>query len=128
VEIANTVAPILSNPGHEVTVSALPRADVAKKRGKAALVLDVVRPLGPTALNTLVSLASAEDASRAADLVRRPPKGLASTARALAATLKVGVIGEVRASGGVAPDVTLAKNAALEGWDLGASFRKKGGK
>ncbi len=128
VEIANTVAPILSSPGHEVTVSALPRADVAKKRGKAALVLDVVRPLGSGALNTLVSLASAEDAARAADLVRRPPKGLATTARALAATLKVGVIGEVRAAGGVAPDVTLAKSAAQGGWDLCASFRKKGAK
>lgn len=125
VEIANTVAPILSNPGHEVTVSALPRAEVAKKRGKAALVLDVVRPLGPGALNTLVSLASAEEASRAADLVRRPPKGLATTARALATTLKVGVIGEVRASGGLVADTTLAKNAVTDGWDLCASFRKK---
>ena len=128
VEIANTLAPILSNPGHEVTVLAISRAEVAKRRGKSALVLDIVRPLGPGATSTMLALASAEDASRAADLVRRPPKVIPASARAAAATLKVGVIGEVRASGGVVPDVTLAKNAVHDGWDLGASFRRKGTK
>lgn len=128
VEIANTLAPILSNPGHEVTVLAISRAEVAKRRGKSALVLDIVRPLGPGATSTMLALASAEDASRAADLVRRPPKVIPANARAAAATLKVGVIGEVRASGGVVPDVTLAKNAVHDGWDLGASFRRKGTK
>lgn len=128
VEIATTLAPILGSPGHEVTVAALPRAEVAKRRGKAALVLDVVRPLGPGALNTLLALASAGDSARAAELARKPPKSPSSSARALAASLKVGVIGEVRASGGVVPDVTLAKGAVNDGWDLGASFRKKGAK
>lgn len=128
VEIANTVAPILSNPGHEVTVTALPRAEVAKRRGKAALMLDVVRPLGPGAMSTLLALATAEDPARAAELSRRPPKGMGSSARALAGLLRVGVIGEVRASGGVVPEVTLAKNAVHDGWDLGASFRRKTGK
>lgn len=125
VEIATTVAPILSSPGHEVTVSALPRAEVAKRRGKAALLLDVVRPLGPGALNTLLALASAHDAAHAQDLARKPPKSPSSSARALAASLQVGVIGEVRASGGVIPQLTLAKDAVHGGWDLGASFRRK---
>lgn len=128
VEIANTLAPILSNPGHEVTVTALPRADVAKRRGKAALVLDIVRPLGPGSMSTLLALATAEDPVRAAELARRPPKTLASSARGLAASLRVGVIAELRASGGVVPDVVLAKNAVHDGWDLGASFRRRGGK
>ncbi len=128
VEIANTLAPILSNPGHEVTVSAIARAEVAKRRGKSALVLDIVRPLAPGATGTLLALASAEDASRAAELVRQPPKVIPSTARGAAALLKVGVLGEVRASGGVVPDVTLAKNAVHDGWDLGASFRRKAAK
>lgn len=125
VEIASTVAPILSSPGHEVTVSAVPRADAAKRRGKAALMLDVVRPLGPGALGTLLALASAHDPARAADLARKPPKSPSSSARVLAASLEVGVIGEVRASGGVIPEVTLAKSAVSGGWDLGASFRRK---
>ncbi|MEZ4314533.1 MAG: hypothetical protein R3F14_41480 [Polyangiaceae bacterium] len=125
VEIATTLAPILSAPGHEVTVSPLPRAEVAKRRGKAALLLDVVRPLGPGGLNTLLSLATAQDPSHAADLSRKPPKNPSSSARALATALSVGVIGEVRASGGVIPSVTLAKQAFVDGWDLGASFRRK---
>lgn len=128
VEIANTLAPILSNAGHEVTVAAVTRAEAAKRRGKAALMLDVVRPLGPGALSALVSLASAGDAARAAELVKHPPKSLASSARALTSSLRVGVLGEVRASGGVVPEVVLAKNAVEGGWDLAASYRKKSGK
>lgn len=128
VEIATTLAPILSNPGHEVTAAPLPRAEVAKRRGKAALMLDVVRPLGPGPLGTLLALASAEGAARAAEIARRPPKSPATSARALSASLQVGVVGEVRASGGVVPDVTLAKNTVSDGWDLGASFRRKGAK
>ena len=125
VEIATTLASILSNPGHEVTAAPVARSEVAKRRGKAALLLDVVRPLAPGALGTLLSLASAEDPARAAELAKQPPKTLPTTARGAAALLKVGVIGEVRAQGGVVPDVTLAKNAVTDGWDLGASFRRK---
>lgn len=125
VEIAATLAPILSGPGHEVTAAPVSRSELAKRRGKAALMLDLVRPLGPGPLNTLLSLASAESPARAVEVAKKPPKNPASSARALAATLQVGVIGEVRASGGVIADVTLAKNAAGEGWDLGASFRRK---
>jgi peptide/nickel transport system substrate-binding protein len=128
VEIATTLAPILSSPGHEVTALALPRAEVAKRRFKSALLLDVVRPLGPGPLNTLLALASAEGPARAAEIARKPPKSPAASARALAASLQVGVIGEVRASGGVVPEVTLAKSADHLGWDLGASFRRKNAK
>ncbi len=128
VEIAGTVAPILSNPGHEVTVAALPRAEVAKKRGKAALVLDVVRPLSPGPLGTLLSLASAEDATRAIELSRRPPKNLGSPVRSLTSSLRVGVLGEVRAAGGATADLAFAKTAPIEGWDLGATYRRKVGK
>lgn len=128
VEIARTLAPILSSTGHEVTVATLPRADVAKRRGKSALVLDVVRPLGPGGTNTLLALASAEDPARAADLARHLPKSIPSSARAATASLSVGVLGEVRASGGVIPEVTLAKNTVMDGWDLGASYRRKSSK
>ncbi|MFO0586603.1 MAG: hypothetical protein U0441_03660 [Polyangiaceae bacterium] len=128
VEIATTLAPILSNPGHEVTVASVARSEVAKRRGKSALVLDVVRPLAPGAMGTLLALASAEDAARASELAKQPPKTIPNTARGAGALLKVGVIGEVRAQGGVVPDVTLAKNAILDGWDLGASFRRKAAK
>jgi len=128
VEIARTLAPILSNAGHEVTVATLPRAEVAKRRGKSALVLDVVRPFGPGYTNAMLALASAEDPARAGDLVRHPPKSIPTSARAATASLSVGVLGEVRAQGGVIPEVTLAKNAVTDGWDLGASYRRKASK
>jgi len=126
VEVAQSIGPILSSPGHEITVQPLSRGEITKRRarGKVTLGLDVVRPLGSSALQTLLALATADDVVLARDLARRPPK-LAPGAlpRALTSALRLGVIGEIRIAGGVVPDLTLARSS-LEGWDLGASFRK----
>ncbi len=126
VEIAQSVAPILSRPGHEITVEPLSRGELAKRRsrGKITLGLEVVRPVGLGALGALVALATADDPARAKDIVRHPPRIPAgATARSLTTTLRVGVVGELRVTGGVVPEVTLAR-AAGDGWDLGASSRR----
>jgi peptide/nickel transport system substrate-binding protein len=127
VEIARTVAPILSRPGHEVTATPVARAEIARRRarGKATLAIEVVRALGSSSRDTLLSLATAEDPIRGRDLARAAPKLSATvSARALTGTLRVGVLGEVRITGGVVPDVVFARNPSGEGWDLGATFRK----
>jgi peptide/nickel transport system substrate-binding protein len=127
VEIANAVAPILSRPGHEVTPVPVARAEMLRRRarGKATLSIEIVRPLGPSPIHALLSLATAEDPARAKDLARHPPKLPANApARSLTGTLRVGVLGELRVAGGVIPDLVLARSATEEGWDLGASFRK----
>lgn len=126
VEVAQSIAPILSRPGHEITVQPLARSEISKRRarGKITLGLDVVRPLGPSALQTLLALATADDVVHARDLARRPPKLAAGASpRALTSALRLGVIGEIRVAGGVVPELTIVRSS-LEGWDLGASFRR----
>ena len=127
IEVARAVAPILSRPGHEVTALPIARAEIARRRarGKATLAIEIVRAVGPTALHTLLSLATAEDVTRGRELARTPPRGLAATsARQLTSGLRVGVLGELRITGGAIPEIAFARSASGEGWDLGASFRR----
>lgn len=127
VEIARAVAPALSRPSHEVTPVPVPRDELASRRrkGKAVLALDLVRALGPGPLLGLVALAMADDPARAQDIVRHPRKIPPGTSmRQLTSTLRLGVLGELRVTGGVSPDLELAGRASDPGWDLGASFRR----
>jgi peptide/nickel transport system substrate-binding protein len=127
VEVAEAVAPILSRPGHEVTATPVARAELGRRRarGKATLTIELVRPLGPGPLNTLLALATADERARAVDLARHPPRLAAVAApRSLTSTLRLGVIAELKIAGGVAPDVVVARAAGGEGWDLGATFRR----
>ncbi|AUX47246.1 hypothetical protein SOCE26_087600 [Sorangium cellulosum] len=129
VEVAEAVAPILSRPGHEVTATPVARAELGRRRarGKATLAIELVRPLGPGPLHALLALATADSRGRALDLARHPPRLAQSAApRSLTATLRLGVIAEVRIAGGVMPDVALARALNGEGWDLGATFRRPG--
>ncbi|MDC0741077.1 hypothetical protein [Polyangium mundeleinium] len=127
VEVARTLAPILSRPGHEVTVSTIPRVELSRRRarGQVTLSIDIVRPSQPGPLGALLSLATADDPARAKDLAMKPPK-LApnASARALTHSLRVGVLGELRVVGGLTPELVLARGG--DGWDLGASFRRRG--
>jgi len=126
VEVGRTLSPILSRPGHEISVLTLPRSEIAKRRAnkQAAMTLDVVRPLGPGPLGVLLALATADDPALARDLAKSPPKlAPQASARTLTRSLHVGVLGEVRVSGGQVPDLVLARGA--DGWDLGASFRRR---
>jgi len=128
VEVARGVAPVLSSPGHEITVTPVPRDAVRRRlKGKPALAIDLVRPLGPTALHTLVALATAEDPARGRDVMRsRPRLSAGAPARSLTGLLRVGVIGDVRVAGGHMPDLVLARGGVGEGWDLGASYKRVG--
>ena len=124
-EVARAVGPILSRPGHEVTVAPVPRGELLRRKvkGKAWLSIEIVRPAGPSPAQWLASLAGAEDPARARELASAPPK-LANGAspRSLTSGLRAGVLGEVRVAGGAVADLMLAR--AAEGWDLGASFRR----
>jgi peptide/nickel transport system substrate-binding protein len=122
------VSSLLSRPGHEVTVKALPGPELGRRRaaGSYGLALGIVRPFAPQGIATLVALAAASDPSSALELMRSPPRLSTFSPRALTRTLKLGVLGELRVMGAHAPDVRLAKSTTGEGWDLGATYRTPG--
>lgn len=129
VEIARTIAPILSRPGHEIAVLTLPRAEIGRRRskGQVQMSLDVVRPFLPGPLGALLSLSSADDPASAKEVAKSPPKlAPQAQARTLTRSLHVGVVGELRIAGGKMPELQLAQGAM--GWDLGASalLRRRG--
>ena len=125
VEVARAIAAMLSRPSHEVKVAELGPLDFAAKRAsrKYALAIDVARPalFGP--FGTLVGLASADDASVAADIVRHPPKPADAPARSMTRTMRIGVIGEIREQGGRLADTTIPLLPPGFGWDLGSITR-----
>jgi peptide/nickel transport system substrate-binding protein len=127
VEVARAVAPVLSNPGHEVTIKPIPRAEIARRRarGAATLAVELVRPLGNGPHHVMTSLASAEDPSRGRDVAKIPHHGAVVPARTLTGQLRAGVLGDVRIAGGVIPEIVLGRSPGGEGWDLGASYRKQ---
>jgi peptide/nickel transport system substrate-binding protein len=76
IEVARTLASILSRPGHEVELAVVSQADLAARRASRAfaLMVDVVRPIGPPGIATLVALTTADDATRAREIAKRPPR------------------------------------------------------
>lgn len=124
VELAKALADILSRPSHEVRVRRGTAAEIAAKRRRAEPMLSchVVRPTGAGPLGIATALGTFDDPSRARDIAQRTPRG--TTAREIARELRVAVMGELRVTGGVVPNVKLARTSAGM-WDLGATFRKK---
>ena len=125
VELARAVAATLSRPSHEVTVRPISPGDFASRRHSRnfALAVDVTRSLGPGSFAAMVALATADPSSSAADLVRHPPKVAEVSARALTRTLRLGVLGEVRVSGGRVADLALPTGRS--GIDWGTATRSK---
>jgi len=125
VEVARTLASILSSPGHEVTASELAPNDLGQRRktGAFALMLDVVRPVGPPGVATLIALATADQGGGARSIARHPPRLGSYAPRTLARTLRLGVVGELRVSGTAIGQLRLAQARDGGGWDLGASWR-----
>jgi peptide/nickel transport system substrate-binding protein len=125
-EVARAVVPVLSSPGHEITLTPVPRDTVKRRlRGKAALAIDVVRPVGHSSRHALVALATSEDPMRGRDVARTHPFVAPHTpVRSLTRLLRVGVIGDIRIAGGQMPEVVLARRPLGDGWDLGASFQR----
>lgn len=127
VELARTVAGVLSRPGHELAAKPVGADEIVQKRSSRlyTVVLDVVRPLQHGALGTLVGLVQASEPARARELALHPPRLGDVPARTLTRTLRVGVLGEVRAQGGRAPDVLLPPSSQAPGVDWGAARRVK---
>jgi peptide/nickel transport system substrate-binding protein len=125
VELARALAAALSSPGHEVRAAPVPAAEIASRRTSRgfALMLDVARPAGPGPLGALVGLATADDPTAAAALVRHPPRADLPV-RTMTRTMRLGVVGEMRLQGGRAPDVVLPSSPA-GGVSWGDAFRAR---
>ncbi len=124
VELSRALAASLSRPSHEVTSHPISTADLSQRRSSRsyALALDVVRPFAPGALGALSSLASADDLGLAADMLKYPPRLGDASPRVLTRTMRLGVVGEIRAQGGRSADVALALSPG-GGVDFGMSTR-----
>jgi peptide/nickel transport system substrate-binding protein len=121
VEIAKSVASIISSPGHDVTVLVVP---AQRSRSRAfSLMIDLVRSPGPPGLSTLLALASAEDLQAARSIARHPPRLSSFSPRVLARTLHLGVLGELRVAGATLPNITLPASPDGCGWLLGSAYR-----
>jgi peptide/nickel transport system substrate-binding protein len=127
VAMANAVAAAITNPGHEVTVKPTPAAEIVAKRASRlyGLMLDVVRNPAGGALGASVLLATANDPSKAGDLMAHPPKLGDVPARTLTRTLRLGVVGEIKVAGGRMPELVLPQSAMGFGFDLGAAYRSR---
>lgn len=127
IDMANAIAREITNAGHEVTVTPTPPAEIALKRASRlyGLMLDVVRNPGGGALGASVLLATANDPSKAGDLMSHPPKLGDVPSRTLTRTLRLGVVGEIKVSGGRMPELILPQSATGFGFDLGATYRAR---
>lgn len=125
VELARTVAGVLSRPGHEITVKPVTADELQQKRASRlfSLALDVVRPVAHGSLGALVALTQASDPGRGAELVLHPPRLGEVSPRSLTRTLRCGVLGEVRAQGGRVADLVLPVSSAAGGIDWGGVAR-----
>jgi peptide/nickel transport system substrate-binding protein len=115
-QIGKELAGILSRPGHELRVAARPSHELAYRRdqGRFALMLDFVRTVGTGANAAQLGLLTAVHPAAA----RRPP-ATAAQPREVAATLPLGVVGQLRISGAQAGNVH-----DLGSWNLGATWKK----
>lgn len=125
VELARAVAATLTRSGHEVVAKPITPSDFATKRGSRAyaLAVDVSRPLAPGAAGALAGLSTSSDPTSAADAIRHPPRLGDVSARTLPRTLRVGILGEIRAQGGRIAELTLPNALDGAGVDWGAATR-----
>ncbi|HEU5073954.1 MAG TPA: ABC transporter substrate-binding protein [Polyangiaceae bacterium] len=116
VEIATSVASLLSRPGHELNVAARSRNELsaAKRSREFLLMLDFVRRLDDSAEGTIAALYAAADPA----LARHPPK-LKTDPRTTARALSLGVIGELHVYGAHLPSLV-----GLNAWELGSCWLK----
>ena len=87
------------------------------------MMLDVVRPVGPPGVATLLALATADQGAGAKAIARRPPRLGSYAPRVLARTMRLGVVGELRVTGAAIGSLRLAAARDGSGWDLGASWK-----
>jgi peptide/nickel transport system substrate-binding protein len=125
VELARSVAAILSRPSHEIVAKPVAPPELAQRRASRnfPLAIDFARPLAHGTLGALVALATADNPGAAEDTVKHPPRLGDVPVRTLTRSMRAGVIGEVRVQGGRVPDLSLATSVAGLGLDLAATTR-----
>ena len=125
-EVARTVAATLGAPGHELTVKSMSASDLRNARGTRAFafMVDTVRPLFPGTHGAFAALATADEPVTAMRSVGRSVGKGDLPARTLTRTLRLGVIGEVRISGGIMPHVQIP-SAATFGADFARATVRK---
>ncbi len=101
VEVAKIVAGLLASPSHEVTVRPLPARELAQRRATRAyaLAVDVARAAERSPRGEFAGLVAANGGSGGVFVPR--------SARAMTTGLRVGILGEVRVTGGRIASVTL---------------------
>jgi peptide/nickel transport system substrate-binding protein len=123
VDVARAVAASLSVPAHEVTPRPATPAEVADRKASRsfALLLDVVRPLAFDEVGAAIAIATANDPAAAhAFATHRPREGLLP--RVVTRTMRLGVVGEIRVTGGRARGLTLPRSPSGRGIDWGNAF------
>jgi peptide/nickel transport system substrate-binding protein len=123
VDVGRAVAASLSTPSHEVTARPGTPAEIADRKASRsfALLLDVVRPLAFTEGGGAIALATANDPAAARAFVNHKPReGLAP--RVVTRTMRLGVVGEIRMTGGRARGLTLPRSPSGRGLDWGNAF------
>jgi peptide/nickel transport system substrate-binding protein len=116
-QVARSLASLLSTPDHTLTPRGRSGAEIDQRKARAdyVLLVDFVRKIGSAPPDTLLSLLTAVDPSMA----RRPPRLAATTAREVARTLPLGVVGELHIRGARVPNFQ-----KLDDWDLGAVYQQ----
>lgn len=115
-QLGRAIADLLTRPAHEVRLVPESPREISRRRGggRFAMMLDVVRKLGPEGTATLISLLSAVDPS----LARRPPAYRKVDPRAVLRAQPMGVVGELRIAGSYAPSLHDVRE-----WQLGSMWK-----
>ena len=126
IELARAVAATITRPSHTVTARPIAPSEIAQRRTARgyALMIDVVRPLAPGALGAFLALATSDDPSAVVDVARHAPRLAEGNVRTLPRTMRLGVLGEIRAQGGRLAELTLAPSTNA-GLDFGSTVRAR---
>jgi peptide/nickel transport system substrate-binding protein len=125
IELARSVAAALSRPDHAVTAKPVPIRDIRDRRSTRsfALMIDVARAFAPGTFGALSGLATADDPSTAADVIRHPPRVGEVPARTLTRSMRVGVLGDVRVQGARISELVLGPSATGTSFDWPNAYR-----
>ena len=116
-QIGKELAAILSRPGHELRVAVRPKSELGYRRdqGRYALSLELVRSVGSAPNATQLGLLTLANPA----LARKPPAASGAKPRDVAATLPLGVVGQLRVTGAHAGNLH-----DFGSWDLASTWKR----